>query len=347
MGGEGKMIHFWGFLLCGFAAVLLLAGALTAAGGMHWIFALFTHFQPHFLIFSLPVTLMALRRRWCRLAAGLAAMMTWHAYAVGLAYNYRLPPARETAALPADMRVVSANLWGQNRDLDRIAGYLLESKADIIGLVEVREHHRPALAMLREIYPHQYTYSDQAGAGLALLSRLPLQYVEKRLVSDLAGVIQQPAPSSALPATNPVLFAEAVWNKTVIQLAVLHLPRPTTARLSASAAQQITDLAAWIGEQDGPLLVMGDFNATPWSPAMSPLWESGLRLASGGIGLGSSWPSHLPRILGIPIDHILATDTFQLLHHEAGPAIGSDHWPIAANLRLSPSPRLDPAMEGP
>lgn len=60
---------------------------------------------------------------------------------------------------------------------------------------------------------------------------------------------------------------------------------------------------------NGRVLLIGDLNATPWSPGFRAMLEaSGLRDTApmlGLAGLAPTWPSWLPGWLGLNIDHAL------------------------------------------
>jgi endonuclease/exonuclease/phosphatase (EEP) superfamily protein YafD len=81
-----------------------------------------------------------------------------------------------------------------------------------------------------------------------------------------------------------------------------------------------------VRQLDAPVLLVGDLNATPWS--------HGMRLLRDGTDLGyrspdpawtATWYSFY--LLGIPIDHALATPPLVIARREIGPSVGSDHRP--------------------
>lgn len=83
--------------------------------------------------------------------------------------------------------------------------------------------------------------------------------------------------------------------------------------------------------------VLGDLNATPWSPRFRDLVAAaGLRQARRGFGLQASWgPRPLPWAL-LPIDHVLLRGPWQVRSFRAGPRLGSDHRPVVAELLVDP-----------
>jgi endonuclease/exonuclease/phosphatase family metal-dependent hydrolase len=96
-------------------------------------------------------------------------------------------------------------------------------------------------------------------------------------------------------------------------------------------------IARWIAG-GLPWIVMGDFNATPDSPALKALTSSGLRNAV-PLEAGGSWHDFTGTEDGDRIDHILVTESWTVVdaavsHHRPGGRLPSDHWPVVATLEL-------------
>jgi len=98
--------------------------------------------------------------------------------------------------------------------------------------------------------------------------------------------------------------------------------------------EQYRLIANHVQHQGLPTVVVGDLNATPWSPFFAGLLrESGLLNTSQGRGVFGSWPAWLP--LGrIPLDHCLVSPSIQIANKWLGPQIGSDHLPVVVDLQL-------------
>lgn len=86
-----------------------------------------------------------------------------------------------------------------------------------------------------------------------------------------------------------------------------------------------------------PLLVMGDLNASPWSPAYKTMVrKSGLRSARQGFGLAATHSGHgtISRWLWRPLDHCLHSPDICIERFWTGPDLGSDHRPILVECSL-------------
>ena len=121
-----------------------------------------------------------------------------------------------------------------------------------------------------------------------------------------------------------------------ITLVGLHTAAPVNATHSKACNELIDRAADHVERLVGPVVVVGDFNAAPWSAAMIRLIaRTGLRYGLGArIG---SFPAELggrlfPRWIGIPIDLVLAGGGAAVVQRRHGPRIGSDHWPVIAEI---------------
>ena len=111
-----------------------------------------------------------------------------------------------------------------------------------------------------------------------------------------------------------------------------HVVSPLTADRAARRGAMLDWVPGWTGRSDVPAVVMGDLNATPWSPALiGMLEEAGLIDSQVGHGLQASYPASL-RWLGIPIDHVLHGPELTTTNRRLGPSLGSDHRMVHATL---------------
>jgi len=83
----------------------------------------------------------------------------------------------------------------------------------------------------------------------------------------------------------------------------------------------------------GPLIIMGDLNASPWCQGMKPVWAAGLRDARRGPHFGPTWQTDNP-LFAIPIDHLLLKGAVAVDSCRTGPPLGSDHRALVGELRL-------------
>jgi len=126
-----------------------------------------------------------------------------------------------------------------------------------------------------------------------------------------------------------------------IALYAVHLlpPFPSRTYIRGQRAQ-LADLLLMLGEEDLPVIVAGDFNATPRTPYMARLRRLGLREVHSLAGLfrgwsrGATWRScgRAGVLPGIRIDQIYLGRELTCASSRVLGANGSDHRPIAVEV---------------
>lgn len=273
----------------------------------------------HLIGFGLAASLALIVRRWMLtiLTAGMAMTIGVHVW-LGLAWCCRAsaPPANaevtKVAAHPPVQRltVLALNAWDELRDTRGIARYLATTPADVVVLSEFGEGKGPLLGELKSIYPYQASCADGWHCSLALLSRLPL---------EVSGV-------GRIPAGGP----DFVWARLSGSLTIVgtHVHRPS--RNPRLHGRQMEALAQFLHRIDGPVVLAGDLNTSPWSNSFRRLRAAtGLTPASTLIPTWPAWPLPLPQVA---LDHILVSPEFAVTASGSGPAVGSDHLPVWAQL---------------
>ncbi len=98
--------------------------------------------------------------------------------------------------------------------------------------------------------------------------------------------------------------------------------------------QEFAVLADYVSKLQSPVIVVGDFNTSIWSPYYQQFVEkTGLRNGRHGFGIQPSWPTFLP-LFYMPIDHCLLSSEFQVLNSRIGENVGSDHLPIITDVAI-------------
>jgi len=237
-------------------------------------------------------------------------------------------------AAPADparpwVKLLVSNVYIANPRRQLIQDLVAEVSPDVVGLVEVNSLWLRRLKPLRERYPYHFEVPDENYIGVALYSRLPL---------DNARVLQLPGEPST-PAVAATLKAPG----GDVEIVLVHPNSPLTAQLIRRRNEQILALAEYVRAAGRPLVIAGDFNLSMWNAGYRPLADvAELHNARDGHGVGPTWPS-LWR-LGVPIDHILATPDVALRDFRVLRGVGSDHFPISAELSREDGATKNPAI---
>jgi len=304
-------------------ALFLLAAAnaclmVIVAGGYTWLADIIAPLTGHLIGFGLTASVaLVLRRRMLTvLAAGTAATIGLHAW-LGLARCCEATTAATAAVVtkvtlpPAysSLTVLALNTWDHHGDLDRLRRYLASAPADVIVLSEFGPDKRALLQELKSVYPHQVDCADWH-CELALLSRVALE----------AG------GAARIDAREPAF----VWGRFAGSVTIIgtHLHRPS--RNPRRHERQISALAKFIRRIDGPLILAGDLNTSPWSNSFRFLKAAtGLTPSSVLLPSWPAWPVALPQVA---LDHILVSPELEVTAAGTGPAVGSDHLPVWARV---------------
>jgi endonuclease/exonuclease/phosphatase (EEP) superfamily protein YafD len=303
-------------LLGTIALWLALLGGLL--GRLAWPFDLLAHFRVQYVALFVLLALVWLALRQYALAA--AAAFGCAIGAVPLVpYLMSEPVATAVAATREEtFRLVSFNVWFRNPDMARTAEYIEKSGADAVVLLELTQSQAEMLIPLLPDYPHYHIEPSRMGA--AVFTKWPMISAESVPLAHGGAVAARIAVD---------------WHGTPVNVLGVHLNWPLGPRNSEFRNQELDGLVRFSKAQQGPLLVAGDFNLTPWSEYFSEtLQASGLHDAARGFGLARSWPSQFAPV-GIRIDHCLLSPQWRSIAAHVGPALGSDHLPIVADLVLA------------
>jgi len=226
------------------------------------------------------------------------------ALALGLALPTRAPLRPAEVAL----RIAHLNaLYYNHGSTTAREDFILESHADALSLVEVNPELRLAAAQLKALYPYQlFSGTDDAMGGhlpMLLLSRYPAEAVLNWGARHQLYRIHHPRGTFHLLQSHPqspyLPMAHAYRNSELAYLATLSLP--------------------------APLVMVGDFNATPWDKALAPLRHKHT-LA------GSWWPTYPSPLPLTPIDLLFTSGLpAPALHRVRVP--GTDHLALIADFR--------------
>jgi endonuclease/exonuclease/phosphatase (EEP) superfamily protein YafD len=99
--------------------------------------------------------------------------------------------------------------------------------------------------------------------------------------------------------------------------------------------QQGANLIRYAAAIPDDAVLMGDFNSAPWGTLQTEFREKTSFDNRGRLAL--SWPAWLPAMARLPIDQIFVRGALEIRNYRAGPAVGSDHLPVLAEVyRTSP-----------
>jgi endonuclease/exonuclease/phosphatase (EEP) superfamily protein YafD len=224
-----------------------------------------------------------------------------------------LPWARAATSAPGAppaLRLVTFNLGGTNDRLDEIADFILGASADVVLLQNVSCTAGDRLIpKLKPTFPAAFVSAENC-AGQALLSKQ-----------------QWLAGGQVITGTRKPLLAWArlqVANHT-FTLTGVRLAGPLEPNEQAADLQR---LLQHLSSQGAAHVVAGNFNITPFAWKFAQLQNAGLGQHA---TYRTNWPAQwlLPPALA---DNVLSTQDIASVRLSLGPALGSDHRPLIADI---------------
>lgn len=281
------------------------------------------HGRPMLLAAAVVVQAIALSMR-DRFASGLAALaLSINALWIGSAITNVPAPVRTSLALQGgrtELKVITFNMWLYNRRVDAVIAFVRREQPDIMLLLEVPRAHRAKIeAQLRDLLPSVHSCPLARGCDGLLLSRFPMSEASyHQRDGDLPPFV---TARLQLPSGR------------AIDVIGTHMARPNAVRRQAREVEGLIESASSRQAHDTPLIMLGDFNLTPWSSLLARLERrTGLQRHA---TFGGSWPAQkwYERPLFM-IDHVLSTRGATSGTVSFGPRLGSDHLPVIATIRL-------------
>lgn len=301
----------WGGALIGL--LVGVSGVLAGRLGHIWpAFDVFSQFTPQFFFLTgafVVATFVPKLKAFVGLVLTVLACLTYGLWSQAHTGNIAKGPWELNPGERA-VRVAHFNVFQNNSNLAALEAEIARLDADVITLIEFTPDKSALLSALRPQYPYQFDCSNMSACHLAILSKVPLISPDAKSLWD-----GPPLVSAHLggPLSGLVVYG-------------VH-----TTRFPHSRAQlrQVAALVKLLESQSGKLLIMGDFNATPYSRVTTTL-ETGVGVKR--LTELPTWPSFV-EIPQLAIDHIFASHGIRVLAgQQIGNASGSDHYPIVMTL---------------
>jgi endonuclease/exonuclease/phosphatase (EEP) superfamily protein YafD len=311
---------FWNLLELASLAVCAatLAGYL---GRSSWFLDLFSHFRLQYLfLLACATALFIFNERYPQaIASGLFAGL--NLFSIAPLY---LKKGRQKAGQSGNprgtYRVLLVNVLQSNDAFGTVRHLIRSQEPDFLVLIEANKTWIDQLSPALEEFPYRQMPLREDNYGIALFSRFPMRASEVRHFGA---------------ARVPSIIATFRLQGRPVTILATHPPPPKNNHKSRQRNIQMTQVAEFIRNQSGEVLLVGDLNMTSWSPHFKDLIRtSGLRDSRHGFGLQNTWPTDR-RLLMIPIDHILVSSGVIVQLRRIGQFTGSDHLPVIMDFTLA------------
>lgn len=277
-----------------------------------WIADLVESFRPHLLVAAFVALPSGFTLRAGSRSAVLAILVACFVVnSAAIIRTARVATAPPEARGGIRLTVVTVNLLWSNRQHHLLRDWLKNEAPDIIVTQETTSRWAAELAKQGGLFPHRRLPGPMD--DLAILSRHPFDMAEE----------------VGIRTHGTLAMATLSVGQRRVDLMTLHASVPTSPAWRVARDVMFEDIARFARRTRYPLIVAGDFNATPWNRSMRRLVrESPLRHAPGF--WRPTWTDRVPLWMGIPIDHVLAATDCRVVDRRVGPDVGSDHRPVVA-----------------
>jgi endonuclease/exonuclease/phosphatase (EEP) superfamily protein YafD len=303
-----------GYLGCVLGLSVGLGGLAAARLGHLWVgFDIFSQFTPQFIFLVVAFCIGLFMPRGKVLTAVVLLVGMVVSYSMWPYYASAHPSILSTVKEgERELRVATFNTWLLNDKVDEVRAEIARIDADVIVLIELGPNKRVLFDQLNSLYPYEAKCSDPTHCNFAILSKYPLTKIGDRMLWE------------GPPYIRASLGSE-FGNLSIYGVHTTRFPH------SRAQFEQVRALAAELDSVTGHYIVMGDFNATPYSRVTQTLASQANLQRLTNL---PTWPARI----GFPqvsIDHIFVNPGIRQLESESiGDGAGSDHFPIYMKLAV-------------
>ena len=299
------------------AIINALLSILGYLGKFNFILELSSHFRLQYLLAGLSIfiffALVGSKKIWLVVSGfciliNLMEIVPW----------YFPAPAFAGGTPGQQLRILHSNVLTGNERYSDVISLVKKEQPDIAVFVEVSTSWAKELSVLGKTFPYRSLQQESEQYGSVIYSKLPLVNTSVKSFSS----------------RRKTLLADVEFQGKLISMMLVHPAVPIKPQSFIDRNQQLAAIGEYAAEVKNPLIIVGDFNTTMWSPFYKSLVETAkLRNARSGFGLLPTWPTFIP-VAYIPIDHFLVSKEIGVLNIHTGRHVGSDHLPLITDLVL-------------
>ena len=229
---------------------------------------------------------------------------------------------RPAAPAAGTVTMMTHNLFGMNYEMEKVTAAIFAEDPDIIVLQEYFGEQATDLhPLLLAKYPFFVRCRGGKRANLGLYARIPFAQVEDGAC---------PNDAYGTTRTAHILATFQTEDGKAFSVITTHMDWPLPI---ARQREQLSALLEVVDKIDGPMILAGDFNSTPWSYALRDfVARSGLVRETQNLltfpmswHYFGTWRDTLPFL---PLDHVMTRGGIVVHEVHAGLPTASDHLPV-------------------
>jgi len=232
--------------------------------------------------------------------------------------------ARPGGPTTETIRLLTANVEVGNRHSTSLLELIEEEDPEVVLALETDRWWVEELEKLEDRYEHTLLHPREDAYGMCLYSKYPLRSAEVRHLID-----------DDTPSIKARLRLDCGVD---VQYYGMH-PRPPHPLHEPDTTErdaELITLAREIEHPERPTIVTGDLNDVSWSHTTDAFQNiSGLLDPRRGRGFYNTFHARYP-VIRYPLDHTFHSVHFRVQRLEILRYIGSDHYPVLAELQYDP-----------
>lgn len=302
------------------AVALAVISVAAFFGGLVWWLDVLANFRAQYVVALAVLGLIVMMSKWRKTAYVILAVALVNLVAVLPLYIGSPAEARVDADT---IRIMTFNLLSDNEQYSEVIDYVETVDPDVIFLHEASRPWEVAMESAGLDYQIVRPRADNLIFGTLVLAR------GDQLTAVSHGFAE------AAPRAVSLDFVPWGWD-VPLSIMATHPLAPTNEERADLRDAQLRFAGDWATRQTGAFVVVGDFNATPWSAPFRDLVASAdLVNSQRGFGLQPTFPTTSSLLLRVPIDHLLHSSALEVTSRELGPSLGSDHFPLVVDLQVA------------
>lgn len=272
------------------------------------------HFRLHLAALLLISSLAVLYfRHWTR-GSALLALSVFALLTIDFTSNQTSNPESQNS----EISLLQLNMYYSNKSPEKVIALVKQHNTDLVVLQEVSKKNKHIVDAISADYPYAMSCPFATTGAVVVLSKLPK-----------AG-----EDSTGCASRMGLGWMRINVKGKEISIASIHLHWP----YPFGQDDQIDALYTTLTEIPRPVIIAGDFNAAPWSHAVTRISEATKTEVAGGLRFTlqkSVFRGLIP--INLPIDHILKPEDVVIREIKTGSHVGSDHLPVISRLVLNAS----------
>lgn len=300
------------------AVALAIVSLAAFLGRWVWWLDVLANFRAQYVVSLSVLGLVIMMSKWRK--TGYAVLGVALINLVVVLPLYIGSPADAALESPS-LRVMSFNLLSTNESYSDVVEYIETIDPDLVLLHEASRPWEVAIQSADLDYEIIRPRADNLIFGTLIL-------VDAENVEAVSYGFAMSSPRAV-----ELVYTPEGWSTPVAVLGT-HPLAPTDQERADLRDAQLAFAGEWASGQSGAFMVVGDFNATPWSwPFRNLMASADLVNSQRGFGLQPSFSSLSNLLLRVPIDHLVHSPDLEVTDRELGPTLGSDHFPIVVDLQ--------------